>query len=203
MTAHRDAELLSRPAMRAIGRDHPAGPDRLLDVGVAVTQGGGYSFVILAERDDVGRKPQVGAKFLGPRAQQRFKEALRYEHALRRADIADAFVQVGDEVRELAAGERVHRHDRAVLHELLAGLVADDLLDPDAAQDLHRPLRDLCGAWMDGGAAVMLGDDDADALVREQQSHRHPDEAAAGDEDVTFVIHEPTWFRSTTRSRHS
>jgi hypothetical protein len=36
----------------------------------------------------------------------------------------------------------------------------------------------------------MLGDDDAHALMREQQPHRHANEAAAGDKDITFVIHD-------------
>ena len=116
--------------------------------------------------------------------------------------IADGLVRVNDEVetrrgRQLVPGdvvslagqaarvaEGVDGHDGAVLHELLARSLADDLLDPDAPEDLHRPLADLSGSRVDGGPAMVLSDNRADAMVGKQQPARHADETAADDNYV-------------------
>ena len=43
---------------------------------------------------------------------------------------------------------------------------------------------------MDGGAAVMLDHERSDAVVAQQHRPGHADQAAADDQDVTFVIHD-------------
>ena len=85
-------------------------------------------------------------------------------------------------------GQRLDRHDRAVLHELVVRFLPHDLFDADSPEDLHRALADLRRARMDRGAAVMFDGERADAMVAEQQRGRHPDQAAADDEDGDFAI---------------
>ena len=158
--------------------------------GVAMAKRGADAVRVLREAGHIRREPQIGAEFLRAHPQQRLQKTLGDEDALGRADVAHAVVQVGDEVGELTAGERIHGHDGAVLHELLARLVTDDLFDPRTPEDLHRPLADLRRARMDRGAPMMLGDDDLDAALGQEQPRGHADEAAADDQNLTFVIHD-------------
>src|SRR4029078_1950552 len=99
------------------------------------------------------------------------------------ADVAHALVQVGDEVTEFLAGQRFDRHDGAVLDELLVGLLSNDLLDADRAQNLHRPLRDLRGTRVNGGAPVVLDGKRRNAVMAEQHRRGHAHETAADDQD--------------------
>ncbi len=101
--------------------------------------------------------------------EQRLEQALGNEHALARTDVAHTLVQVGDEVAELLARQRLDGHDGAVLHELIVGLLPHDLLDADHAKNLHRALGDLRRARMDGGAAVMLDRERRNPVMAEQQ----------------------------------
>jgi len=176
--------------VRAVSGDHPRGAHHRFLAGIAMPQRRGDSGFVLGERDDVGGEPQVGAERFGAFPQKRFEQALRDEHPLARTDVANSFVQIGDEVGQFAAVERVHGHDGAVLDELLARLLANDLFDANAPQNFHRPLRDLRRTRVDRGSPVMLRYDGADTLVGQQQRRRHADQAAADDQNVTFVIHD-------------
>jgi len=88
-----------------------------------------HSSLILFERHHIRTETQFRAGFLGLRFEQRLQQTLGNEDAFGRTDIPHTFVEIGNEVSDFLPGQRLHSHDRAILHELLFRLLPDDLLD--------------------------------------------------------------------------
>jgi hypothetical protein len=81
----------------------------------------------------------LGAGRHGLVAQDRLESGLADEQPAARGQlVVDADVEAGDDVGELATGEAVHRHDRALGEELLLRLDLDGLLDPGGPEQLDR-----------------------------------------------------------------
>src|SRR6185503_2013063 len=110
------------------------------------------------------------------------------EKTNRGTKIAHAFVDVRDEPRKFLTGESLYCHNGAVLRELRFGLFADDGFQTHCAQHLHSALVDESGAWMNGGAAVVLDSKRRNTMMREEHGRGHADEAASGDEDGDFEV---------------
>ena len=185
---HPDAERFAHAAVCAVGGHHVLRAHVVGGARVAMRDHGVHVVALLFEGDEIRGEAELGAEFLGLGPQQRFEEALRDEDALAGADVANALVQVGNEVAELLAGKRFDGHDGAVLDELLVGFVAHDLFDADRAQDLHRALGDLRRARMDCRPAMMFDGECGNPVMAEQQRGGHADEAAADDQDRDFNV---------------
>src|SRR6185437_1693154 len=125
-----------------------------------------------------------------PRAlhDERLEGILREKHALARAHIPDAGIEVGDELSRRPAYQGLDLHYPAILDELLGGTRANGRLEVGRTQDFHRPLSGVRRTRMNRGARVALDDEWAHSLLRPQQARRQSDETAADDRDGDFDV---------------
>ena len=86
------------------------------------------------------------------------------------------------------ASERFHRYDRAVLNELLFGLLTHNLFNSDGAQNLHGPLAYHCGAGMNRGPAMMFNRQRRYSMMTKEQRGRHANQATANDQNWDFEV---------------
>jgi len=120
---------------------------------------------------------------LSPCLQQRLQKLLRDEDTDCRADVPDSLVQVGNEVGDFFARKRFGRHHRAVLVELLGGLLHHDLLDAHRTEDFHGALMNQGRARMNCCAAMVLYRECANSVMGQQQRGGHSHQAAADNKD--------------------
>jgi hypothetical protein len=178
-----DAAARADRAVRAVGGDQVVGADGLGRAAVPGTEDRRDPVVVLLEGDQLGGVGVLGAALLGRPAQQRLQPDLGDEQPRRGAQRLDALVEVPEEELHLRAGQTLHRDDGAVLQELLRRRGLDLLLEPRTAEDLHGPLVERGGPWVDRGAAVPFDQQVWHRLRRQQQRRRQPHEAASDDQD--------------------
>ena len=70
----------------------------------------------------------------------------------------------------------------------------DLLLEADASPQLDRALEEERRARVDRRPRMPLHDERRDAVVREEERGREPDEAAADDQDRDFALHHEEIF---------
>src|SRR6185295_11649857 len=138
--AHPDSQTLADSAVRTIGCDQVLSAHSLCLARVAMANDRCNTILILLERDALGRKEDSRTGALGAFLKGWLECVLRQKYPYRRAQVPDAIVEIGDVVRGRTASECFDTHHARVLHELSFRLGADDLLDADAAEDLHRAL---------------------------------------------------------------
>ena len=114
-----DSQLLPDPAVAPIGAHHVTGPHPVDLPRIAVANEGCHAVRILLKGNHLGPEAEMRTQFLGSRFEQRFQQTLRDEQPNGRAHVPYAFVQVGNDRRELLARQRLHGHKGAVLNELL------------------------------------------------------------------------------------
>jgi hypothetical protein len=83
-----------------------------------------------------------------------------------------ALIDVAEEPLQLLAAERVHRHDRPVLHELAAGGSDHLFLDAHPAKQFHRALRHERRPRMYRCAAVTFHHEMLHAMAGKEQRRR-------------------------------
>ena len=148
-----------------------------------------------------------GAGLAGARPQDRFEARLVEEPAAARAHGVHAFVEIRDDVRELASGYAVHRDQRAVRDEFLRRFLAHARLDAETAEHLQGAHVEEGGAWQRRAFLQALDCDRANALLRQERGGREARQAAARDQYRCFVLHGPEHsaaeVRAATRLRRN
>ena len=181
--------LRARGAAVAVRRHHVGGAHRALLAAVQVAEHGRDAVGVLLQRRHLGAVAQLGPELESLLAEERLEDVLVEEQPRRRREALDALVEVRDVDGVLLAGERLDGVDPTARVVHGERRLACALLQPDLAQDLHRPNLEVPGARVDRGAGVALDGQRLDAVAGEQQGGRQPDEAAADDQDRGLLLH--------------
>ena len=140
----------------------------------------------------------IGAELAGPLAQHRLQPDLRDEQPRGRAEALDPLVEL--------AMKQASSFPLKVSTDMIAPFWTNSrssgrlhrLLQPDAAEDLHRPLVKRGRARMDGRRApVPLDEHVGDTVRRQEHGGGQPDEAAANHQHGDFrfrLRHTPQGF---------
>ena len=195
--AHADAEPVAHDAVGAVGRDQVAGAERPVRPAVARTQPDDDSPLVLREARHLRGVVMIGAELAGPLAQHRLEPDLRDEQPRSRTQALDPLVERAIEAGELLPAQGIDGNDGAVLDELALGGRLHRLLQPDAAEDLHRALVKRGRARVDRRAPVPLDEHVGDTVRRQQHGGGQPDEAAANHQHGNFrfrLRHTPQGF---------
>ncbi len=188
MPASRDPELLPDRAVRPVGGDDVARPDRPLAARLPVSHNRSRTVLSPFERHELCAVLEARSELRRALLQDRLEPDLRDEETWRGAQMLDAVVDRAEVPLELLATQRLHRHDGAVLEELLLRRRHNLVLDARAPVRLDRALEKARRTRVDRRAWVPLDDEVVDPVLGEEQRRRQPDKAAADDEDGDFFV---------------
>jgi hypothetical protein len=139
-TVEWEAEDLAHFAVCAIGADQIAAPEAAFRAAIDIAHPCGYAVGVLTESDNLATRADLRANLFGAFAQHSLQAGLVDEQPpARRQAVVDPDVEAGDDVRELAPGEIVHRNERALGHEVLLGLETHLILDAGSAKQFDCP----------------------------------------------------------------
>jgi hypothetical protein len=122
------------------GADQVAASEAAFRAAIDIAHPRGYAVGVLTEPDKLATGAHLRANLFGALAQHALQSGLVDEQApARRQAVVDPDVEAGDDVRELAPGEIVHRNERALGHEVLLGLETHLVLDAGSAKQFDCP----------------------------------------------------------------
>ena len=126
--------------------------------------GGGDAIFILFEGHHFGPEARISTELLGPRSQHRFQHILSNGTAMSRAGIShEEVANIFQVAVELLAHQALHQQDLAAQGDRWLGL-ANGLLDPHTAEQLHCARSKADGARMNGGAEMAFDQQRGNAM---------------------------------------
>ena len=159
-----DAELLADRAVTAVSGYQKLDTHCTRVPAGALADGGGDAIFILFEGHQFGPEAQISTELFGPRSQHRFQHILSNGTALRRAGIShEEVANIFQVTVELLAHQALHQQGLAAQGDRWLGL-ANGLLDPHTAEQLHCARSKADGARMNRGAGMAFDQQRVNAM---------------------------------------